>query len=348
MVRFSYATTTPPDVTSRRPRQVPGGSAVSFGHRSAPFRCDKVPLLAPTGSVITLFATATTVPVERLDGDRRHGHRTGHHRRSHRRTAGHRRLRRTPTTSILDPAPALRCRTARSSPLRRRSDGLSRRSADQQRPGPGAVPRRRSERHRHDHRVLRRRVREARELQGRLGRRRAHAPEREPAGARLHRRHQPDRGARGRRQRRRTAGGPGDVHDDHGVSSIRRPRPPMRAATATTTLSTTQEAVVTANAAGKTATATVTISPRTGISVTAADRADLGGCRRPASRSTSSATANISNVTLDLRRRRRSRTSDRSAGSTTVPHTYEEAGHLYGHRDEPSMRRDAPSRSRPR
>ena len=45
---------------------------------------------------------------------------------------------------------------------------------------------------------------------------------------------------------------------------------------AVTTLSTSQEATVTANAAGKTATATVTLSPRTGIAITSSDGRSVG------------------------------------------------------------------------
>src|SRR5687767_3982151 len=68
---------------------------------------------------------------------------------------------------------------------------------------------------------------------------------------------------------------------------------------AQTTLSTTQEAVVTANAAGKTATATVTISPRTGISITPPSGSVAAGV--PTSFTiTVSGTANISNVALDF------------------------------------------------
>ena len=71
------------------------------------------------------------------------------------------------------------------------------------------------------------------------------------------------------------------------------------AGTATATLSTSQEAVVTANAAGKTATATVTISPRTGISVTPPSGLVSAGV--PTSFTvTVASTANISNVVLNL------------------------------------------------
>ena len=86
--------------------------------------CDKVPLLAPTGSVITLFATAATVPsngsmeivatvieqgtasTDDAPGER-HDTAAARPRHPHR-------------------APALPCTTARWLPLRRRSGGLSR------------------------------------------------------------------------------------------------------------------------------------------------------------------------------------------------------------------------------
>ena len=66
---------------------------------------------------------------------------------------------------------------------------------------------------------------------------------------------------------------------------------------ANTTLSTSQEATVTANAAGKTATATVTISPRTGISVTPPTGTISAGVATSFTVSVAS-TANINNVTL--------------------------------------------------
>ena len=68
---------------------------------------------------------------------------------------------------------------------------------------------------------------------------------------------------------------------------------------ANTTLSTSQEATVTANAAGKTATATVTLSPRTGISITPPTGQIASGT--PTSFTVAvAATANINNVLFDF------------------------------------------------
>ena len=130
--------------------------------------CDKVPLLAPTGTVITLFPARNN----RTDQRRRRDHRDGdRERRRHgvdqdRHGTGtgtgteHRRRPRPRPP----PAPARRCRTARWSPLRRRSGGLSR----PRRGRPTArckvqLHRRRPERLGDDHRVLGRCLREDRE-----------------------------------------------------------------------------------------------------------------------------------------------------------------------------------------
>jgi hypothetical protein len=94
--------------------------------------------------------------------------------------------------------------------------------------------------------------------------------------------------------------------------------------TATATLSTSQEAVVTANAAGKTATATVTISPRTGISITPPSGQVSAGV--PTSFTIAVATtANISNVVLDFGDAR-SQNLGPISQPAIVPHTYEEEG----------------------
>jgi hypothetical protein len=95
------------------------------------------------------------------------------------------------------------------------------------------------------------------------------------------------------------------------------------AGTATATLTTSQEAVVTANAAGKTATATVTISPRTGISVTPPSGLVSAGVPTSFTVAVAS-TANISNVVLNLGDGT-VRNLGPISGSTTVPHTYDEA-----------------------
>ena len=93
---------------------------------------------------------------------------------------------------------------------------------------------------------------------------------------------------------------------------------------ANTTLSTSQEATVTANAAGKTATAIVTISPRTGISVTPPTGTISAGVATSFTVSVAS-TANINNVTLSLGDGT-IRNLGPISGSTTVPHTYQAAG----------------------
>ena len=94
--------------------------------------------------------------------------------------------------------------------------------------------------------------------------------------------------------------------------------------TATTTLNTTQEATVTANAAGKTATAVVTLSPRTGISVTPPSGQVAAGTPTTFTVNVAS-TANISNVALEFGDGR-SQNLGPISGSTTVPHTYTTEG----------------------
>ena len=93
---------------------------------------------------------------------------------------------------------------------------------------------------------------------------------------------------------------------------------------ATTTLNTSRQAKVTANVAGKTAEVTVGLNPRTGISITPPSTQVSAGV--PATITVNvSATANIREVTVDW--------GDGTvqslgalSGSTTVPHTYEEPG----------------------
>jgi hypothetical protein len=94
--------------------------------------------------------------------------------------------------------------------------------------------------------------------------------------------------------------------------------------TAATTLTTSQEATVTANAAGKTATATVTLSPRTGITITA-PTGQISALTPTSFTVGVAGTANISNVRIDF--------GDSTGqdlgpitGSVTVPHTYTREG----------------------
>jgi hypothetical protein len=94
--------------------------------------------------------------------------------------------------------------------------------------------------------------------------------------------------------------------------------------TAQSTLSTSQEATVTANAAGKTATATVTISPRTGISITPPTGQIAAGTPTSFTVNVAS-TANISSVVLDFGDGS-SQNLGPISGSTTVPHTYRDEG----------------------
>jgi PKD repeat protein len=94
--------------------------------------------------------------------------------------------------------------------------------------------------------------------------------------------------------------------------------------TATTALTTTQEATVTANAAGKTATATVTLSPRTGIAITPPTGTISAGVATSFT-VTVAGTANISNVVLNFGDGGNQNLGPIS-GSTTVPHTYQTEG----------------------
>lgn len=94
--------------------------------------------------------------------------------------------------------------------------------------------------------------------------------------------------------------------------------------TATTTLTTTQEAAVTASAAGKTATATVTISPRTGISITPPSGVLSAGVAMNFTVTVAS-TANISNVAVNFGDGK-SQNLGPISGPVTVPHTYEDEG----------------------
>ncbi len=94
--------------------------------------------------------------------------------------------------------------------------------------------------------------------------------------------------------------------------------------TATTTLTTAQEATVTASAAGKTATALITISPRTGITITPPTGQIAAGT--PTSFTVAvGATASITNVTLDFGDGR-SQNLGPITGTATIPHTYQDEG----------------------
>jgi len=93
---------------------------------------------------------------------------------------------------------------------------------------------------------------------------------------------------------------------------------------ATTILNAPRTAKVTASVAGKTADVTVTLSPRTGITLTAPTTQVSAG--QPATFTVAVATtANIQNVTVDFGDGRQ-QSLGAIAGSTTVQHTYTEAG----------------------
>ena len=94
--------------------------------------------------------------------------------------------------------------------------------------------------------------------------------------------------------------------------------------TARTQLTTTREATVTANVAGKTAPVTVTLSPRTGLSLTPPTGAISAGVPTSFTVNVSS-TANISNVSVDFGDGT-VRNLGALSGSTTVPHTYTTEG----------------------
>ena len=93
---------------------------------------------------------------------------------------------------------------------------------------------------------------------------------------------------------------------------------------ATTVLSTTRQAKVTANVAGKTAEATVTLNPRTGITLTGPTTPVSAGV--PATFTIGvSGTANIRDVIIDFGDGE-SRSLGAISGSTSIQHIYEEAG----------------------
>ena len=93
---------------------------------------------------------------------------------------------------------------------------------------------------------------------------------------------------------------------------------------ATTTLSTTRQAKVTANVAGKTAEATVTLNPRTGVTITGPTTPVSAGV--PATFTVGvGSTANIRDVIIDFGDGE-SRSLGAISGSTSIQHIYEEAG----------------------
>jgi len=95
--------------------------------------------------------------------------------------------------------------------------------------------------------------------------------------------------------------------------------------TLTSTQSTTRAAKVTASVAGKTADVTIGMAPRTGITITAPTTPISAGL--PANFTVGvSTTANIRDVTVDFGDGRQLSLGALSVASTTVPHTYELAG----------------------
>jgi Bacterial Ig-like domain (group 1)/PKD domain len=93
---------------------------------------------------------------------------------------------------------------------------------------------------------------------------------------------------------------------------------------ATTTLTTSQRATITANVAGKTATVVIGLNPRTGVTLTGPTTAIAAGV--PASFTVGvSATANIRNVNIDFGDGT-SQQLGALSGSTTVQHTYNTSG----------------------
>jgi hypothetical protein len=93
---------------------------------------------------------------------------------------------------------------------------------------------------------------------------------------------------------------------------------------AQTTLNTSRQAKVTANVAGKTADVTVGLNPRTGVSITAPTTSVNAG--QPATFTVGvSNTANIRDVTVDFGDGTR-QSLGAISGSTTIQHTYAEAG----------------------
>lgn len=94
--------------------------------------------------------------------------------------------------------------------------------------------------------------------------------------------------------------------------------------TARTTLTTTREATVTANVAGKTAEITVGLNPRTGVTITGPQNSVAAGT--PASFTVGvGSSANIRDVTVDFGDGR-SQSLGALSGSTTVQHTYSAPG----------------------
>jgi hypothetical protein len=93
---------------------------------------------------------------------------------------------------------------------------------------------------------------------------------------------------------------------------------------ARTTLNTTRESTVTANVAGKTAEITVGLNPRTGVTISGPTNSVSAG--QPASFTVGvSGTANVRDVTVDFGDGTR-RSLGALSGSTTVQHTYTTAG----------------------
>ena len=93
---------------------------------------------------------------------------------------------------------------------------------------------------------------------------------------------------------------------------------------ATTVLNTTRQAKVTANVAGKTAEATVTLNPRTGVTISGPTTPVSAGV--PATFTVGvSGTANIRDVIVDFGDGE-SRSLGAISGSTSIQHTYDEAG----------------------
>lgn len=93
---------------------------------------------------------------------------------------------------------------------------------------------------------------------------------------------------------------------------------------ARTALATTRESTVTANVAGKTAEITIGLNPRTGVTITGPTNSVSAG--QPASFTVGvSGTANVRDVTVDFGDGTR-RSLGALSGSTTVQHTYTTAG----------------------
>jgi hypothetical protein len=94
--------------------------------------------------------------------------------------------------------------------------------------------------------------------------------------------------------------------------------------TARTTLTTTRESTVTANVAGKTAEITVGLNPRTGVTITGPTNNVSAG--QPATFTVGvSGTANVRDVTVDFGDGTR-RSLGALSGNSTISHTYQNAG----------------------